>query len=434
MSHRPNLGRRRLLAGGLASGGLLGLGLGLPRAASAARSRVIVIGAGFGGATCAKYLRLLSPATDVLLIERRPRFMTGPFTNLVVAGERRPEQITRDSAAIGRAHGVRTLIDEVIEIDPVRLQVRTARHGLQAADRIVVAPGVALRWDSIEGLNALNSGAMPHAWLGDGQVLELRDRLAAVPDGGTVLVSAPPNPYRCPPGPYERASLIAQALVGSGRRRCKILIADAKDDFTKRALFMLEWDRLYPGLIEWLPRARGGEVVRIDTSSGEVWLRDASRPIATHLASIIPAQRAADLVASSDLADESGWCPVDPANFESRRHPGLHVLGDAAIAAPMPKSAFSANSQAKLAALAISASFNHGPAPVPRFLNTCYSLVSVQEAISVSGYYGTVDGKLAVLGDGQSPLSGSHELREREGHEAYAWYDNITTDSFGHAL
>lgn len=431
MSAGPDFGRRRLLGAGLAS--VTAIGLGLPRSASAARSRVIVIGAGFGGATCAKLLRQLSPATDVLLIERRPRFMTGPFTNLVIAGLREPEQITRDSAAIGRAHGVRMLIDEVIELDPVARRVRTAHSGVHAADRVVVAPGVALCHARIEGLNSLNAGAMPSAWLGDAETLELRDRLAAVPDGGTVLISAPPNPYRCPPGPYERASLIATALQRSGRRRCKILIADAKDDFTKRALFMLEWDRLYPGLIEWLPRAQGGEVVRVDTGSGEVWLRDAAQPIRTHLASIIPPQQAAALASAADLADESGWCPVDPASFESRRHPGVHVLGDATIAAPMPKSAFAANSQAKLAALAISAAFNHGPAPVPRFLNTCYSLVSVEEAISVSGYYGTVDGKLAVLGDGQSPLSGSRELREREGQEAYAWYDNITTDSFGHA-
>ena len=421
------LSRRALLRAGLSTAAAWPL---LGRAATV-KSRVIVVGAGFGGATCAKYLRQLSPNTDVLLIDRRPGFLTGPFSNLVIAGLRTPDSIHRETAAIGLAHGVRTLVDDVTAIDPVTLTVSTANHGRHRADRLVVAPGIALRWDAIQGLDAGNSAAMPHAWTGDGQVLELRDRLAAVPDGGTVLIGSPPNPYRCPPGPYERASLIAWALSTSNRKRCKIIIADAKDDFSKSALFKLEWDVLYPGMIEWIPRNQGGEVVRVDPSSGEVWLRDTAQSVATNLASIIPPQRAADLAMHADLADESGWCPVHAERFESRRHANIHVLGDAASAAPMPKSAFAANSQAKLAASAIVAGLNHAPAPVPRLLNTCYSLVSDHQGISVSGYYGAVDGKLSVLSEGVSPLSGDEALREREAREALAWYLNVTTDSFG---
>ncbi|GAC1624234.1 MAG: NAD(P)/FAD-dependent oxidoreductase [Nevskia sp.] len=423
------LSRRALLQAGFAAAAGWPL---LGRAAGARKkSRVIVVGAGFGGATCAKYLRQLSPDTDVLLIERRPDFLTGPFSNLVIAGLRRPDRNPRDTPAIGRAHGQRTRRAEVTAIDPVSLQVTTANHGRHRADRLVVSPGIAMRWGAIEGLDAANSAAMPHAWTGDGQVLELRDRLDAVPDGGTILIGAPPNPYRCPPGPYERASLMAWALNASGRKRCKIVIADAKDDFSKSGLFRLEWDALYPGMIEWLPRKQGGEVVRVDPSSGEVWLRDAAEPIVTNLASIIPPQRAADLAQQADLADESGWCPVHAENFESTRHANVHVLGDAAIAAPMPKSAFAANSQAKLAAAAIGASLNHGAAPVPRLLNTCYSLVSEHQGISVSGYYGAVGGRLSALSEGMSPLSGDAALREREAREALAWYLNVTTDSFG---
>lgn len=425
-----SLTRRRLLQAGLAAAGSWPQ---LGRAATT-RARVIVIGAGFGGATAAKVLRLLSPKTEVLLIDRRPQFMTGPFTNLVLAGLRTPESITRATAEIGRAHGVETLIDDVVALDPVALTVTTAEHGILRADRLVVSPGIAMRWGAIEGLRADNSAAMPHAWLGDGQTLELRDRLDAVADGDTVLIAAPPNPYRCPPGPYERASLVAHRLRTTGRPRCKIVIADAKDDFSKSALFKLEWDALYPGMIEWLPRARGGEVVRVDPSTGEVWLRDAATSIATSLASIIPPQQAAALAREADLADESGWCPVHAETFESTRHAGVYVIGDAAIAAPMPKSAFAANSQAKLAASAIVASLNHAAAPAARLLNTCYSLVSDRVGISVSGYYGAVNGKLSVLSEGMSPLSGDEALREREAREAQAWYDNVTTDSFGHAL
>jgi sulfide dehydrogenase [flavocytochrome c] flavoprotein subunit len=421
------LSRRDLLAASLA---LPAIGA---QAAQRRGARIVVVGAGFGGATCAKYLRVLMPDADITLIDRRASFYTGPFTNLVIAGLRVPDSIERDVQRIADDHRVRLIVDEVTAIDTAKLRVGTARHGVHAADRIVISPGIAMRWDAIEGLDPTHSAQMPHAWTGDAQLLALRERVANLSDGATVLIAAPPNPYRCPPGPYERASLIACALTRAGRRRCKILIADAKDDFSKRALFELEWDQLYPGLIEWIPRAKNGEVVRVDTSANAVWLRDASAPIKVDLATIIPPQRAADLAAQNDLVDESGWCPIDPANFESRRHPHIHVIGDAALAAPMPKSGFSANSQAKLCAAAIAASLSGKPAPDPRLLNTCYSLVNETAAISVSGYYGAVNGRLSAISEGMSPLSGDVALREREARQAHAWYDSITADSFGAA-
>jgi len=426
-----SISRRALLQAGLAAA-LPTLGYAAPRAPAKPQSRVIVIGGGFGGATCAKYLRQLSPKTEVTLIERRGSFYTGPFSNLVLAGVRTPASVTIDMSAVGAALGVRTLVDEVIAIDPITRTVTTAESGLLQADRVVVAPGIAMRWDVIEGLDATNSASMPHAWTGDGQLLELRDRLDAVPDGGTIVIGAPANPYRCPPGPYERASLIAHRLSQTDRSRCKILIADAKDDFTKRALFMLEWDQLYPGMIEWIPRAQGGEIIRVDTTTGEVWLRgDDQKSMATHLASIVPPQRAAEIAASADLIDESGWCPVNAATMESSRYPGIYVLGDAAILAPVPKSAFAANSAAKLCASAIASALNHGPAVDPQVLNTCYSFVSSNQAISVSARYSAVNGRFSVLSDGVSPLSGDLAVRQREARQARDWYTGITADSFG---
>jgi len=395
------------------------------------KARVIVIGAGFGGATFAKTLRALSPHTDILLIDARTHWCTGPFTNLAVTGLRSIDSIRRSTIDIGRAHGVRTLVDEVTAIDPITKRVRVASGQTLQADRIVLSPGIAMRWGVIEGLTPALSGAMPHAWTGDAQVQALRDRIDALADGSTVLIAAPPNPYRCPPGPYERASLIAEHLLASGRKRCKILIADAKDDFTKRPLFLAEWDERYGGMIEWIPRAKGGEVVRVDPSSGEVWLRDQPNSIGTHLASIVPPQKAAVIAELADLVDESGWCPVHPQTFESTRHAGIHVLGDAAIAAPMPKSAFAANSQAKLAASAIAAALAGRQPPDARMINTCYSMVAHDAAISVSGFYSAASGRIAIVSEGVSPLNPPGGLRQREAAQAHDWYDSISTDSFG---
>lgn len=395
------------------------------------KARVIVIGAGFGGATFAKTLRALSPHTDILLIDARTHWCTGPFTNLAVTGLRSIDSIRRSTIDIGRAHGVRTLVDEVMAIDPITKRVRIASGQQLHADRIVLSPGIAMRWGVIEGLTPALSGAMPHAWTGDAQVQALRDRIDALADGSTVLIAAPPNPYRCPPGPYERASLIAEHLLATDRKRCKILIADAKDDFTKRPLFLAEWDERYGGMIEWIPRAKGGEVVRVDPSSGEVWLRDQPNSIGTHLASIVPPQQAAAIAGSADLVDESGWCPVHPQTFESTRHAGIHVLGDAAIAAPMPKSAFAANSQAKLAASAIAAALAGRQPPDARMINTCYSMVAHDAAISVSGFYSAASGRIAIVSEGVSPLNPPDGLRQREAAQAHDWYDSISTDSFG---
>lgn len=421
-----SLSRRAVLQGlGAAS-----IGLSLP-AQAAAKARVIVIGAGFGGATCAKFLRRLAPNIDVLLIDARARWCTGPFTNLAITGLRSVDSITRSTAAIGRAHGLRTLVDEVTAIDPIAKTVTVAGGKRLHADRIVLSPGIAMRWGLIEGLTAEVSGAMPHAWTGDAQVQSLRDRLDTVPDGGTILISAPPNPYRCPPGPYERASLIAEHLLATGRKRCKILIADAKDDFTKRPLFLAEWDERYGAMIEWVSRTKGGEVARVDASTGEVWLRDQSASIGTHLASIVPPQQAAAIAKAADVSDESGWCPVHPQNFESTRHAGIHVIGDAAVAAPMPKSAFAANSQAKLCASAIAAALAGRPAADARMINTCYSLVAHDAAISVSGFYSAASGRIAIVSEGLSPLSPPDGLRAREAAQAHDWYESISTDSFG---
>lgn len=388
---------------------------------------MIVIGGGFGGASCARTLRQLAPEIGVTLIEPRAHFYTGPSTNAALASVCAEGDIVRGPAALA-AQGLKWIPQRALALDPVRRRVRTEDGAVHEADRIVLSPGVAMRWDRIEGLAASTSERMPHAWLGDAQVSRLRERFEALRDGETLAISAPANPYRCPPGPYERASLMAWRLTQTGRRRCKILLLDAKDDFTKRALFQLGWDTLYPGMIAWVPRAAGGEVLAIKRD--RLHLQNGTR-LRAALASVVPPQRAADLALASDLADETGWCPVHPANFESTRHPGLHVIGDASAAHPMPKSAFSANSQAKLVALSIAAEVVGRPAPEPKLVNTCYSLLAPDYGISVGGLYGVVSGRLSTLNDGMSPLAAPRELRAREALYAHEWYEQITRDTFG---
>ena len=391
-----------------------------------AAARVIVVGGGFAGASCARYLRLLMPDLAVTLIEPHRRFMTGPMSNAMLAGLRSPASITRSPAALASL-GIRWLPRRVREIDPVRRRVRTDDGCWQSADRLVVAPGIAMRWDRIDGLDAARSDRMPHGWAGDASLRALHARLQALPDGATVLIGAPPNPYRCPPGPYERASLIAWLLR---ERRGKVLIADAKDDFSKRGLFQFAWDVLYPGHVEWIARAEGGTVQAVDIEAGEVRLAGGER-LRPALASIVPPQVAAPLCHQADLVDASGWCPVHARNLESMRHRGVHVIGDAAAIHPVPKSAFAANSAAKLCAAAIVADLLGEAAPSPRVINTCYSLVAPGYGISVSGLYSGDEDRMAAISEGSSPLIGDEALREREARDFERWYASITRDSFG---
>ena len=419
-----NLLRRRLL--------LAALGAALPlrvHAQKPAAARVIVIGGGFGGASCARLLRRLDPNIAVTLIEPRAQFFTGPSTNAALASICAEGDIVRGPSALVR-EGVQWIAQSAVSFDPILREVRTADGSRHRADHLVLSPGVAMRWDRIEGLRADNSAQMPHAWLGDNQLGLLRRRIESLRDGATLAISAPANPYRCPPGPYERASLLAWRLAQTNRRRCKILLLDAKDDFSKRDLFQVGWDTLYPGRIEWISRARGGELLAVDTARGTLHLQSGER-LRPDLACVIPPQRAADIAQQADLTDESGWCPVHPVNFESTLHKGIHVIGDAAAAQPMPKSAFSANSPGKLGALASHAALRGSAAPEPKLVNTCYSLLAPDYAISVGGLYGVVSGRLSTLNDGMSPLGAARDLRAQEALYARDWYRGITEDSFG---
>lgn len=419
--------RRRLLQGGA-------LALAMPwlpaLAGRSSTARVIVVGGGFAGSTCALTLKRLYPALSVTVFDNQPQAITGPMSNAMLVGLKPRSVVTRNLAGL-HAAGITHIPAPVDAIDPRQHRVRTADGQWHRGDRLVLAPGIGLRWDTIEGLDAASSAHMPHAWLGDDSALAFRERFAALRDGGVVLIVAPPNPYRCPPGPYERATLCAWALQ-QRRRGCKIIVADAKDDFSKRALFQFAWDSRYPGMIEWLPRSGGGEVVTVERDGHAATLANGER-LRADLICAIPAQRAHALCGDAGLSDETGWCPVDGRNFQSLQYPGVHVIGDASIAHPMPKSAFAGNSQAKLCALAILAELLGQAAPEPRLINTCYSLIAPDQAISVSGVYAAAGDRLSALAEGTSPVMADDGQRAREALDAWHGYRSLLADSFGQA-
>jgi sulfide dehydrogenase [flavocytochrome c] flavoprotein chain len=418
--------RRQLL--GLAAQLLLGGSLAR-RAWTQPSARVVVVGGGFGGATCAKYIRRLDPAIEVTLVEPRRQFITCPFSNAVIAGLRDLDSVTHGYDGLRQRHGVRVVHASATAIDPTAHRITLDDGHVLTYDRLVLSPGIELRWGGIEGYDAAASEVFPHAWEAGPQTVLLRRQLEAMPDGGLVVIAAPAEPYRCPPGPYERASLIAHYLK-THKPRSKLLILDAKNTFSKQELFRTAWERLYPDLIEWIPQSQSGRVVRVDTRTRTVSTDfDEYKPA---VANIIPPQQAAAIARLIGLDEGKGWCPVRPGSFESTVHANLHIIGDAAIANPMPKSAFSANNQAKTCAAAIVALLRGESIPAPALMNTCYSLVAPDYGISIAAVYRVVDEKIVTVdsSSGVSPLDAPAETRALEAEYARSWYANITADTF----
>lgn len=394
------------------------------------RARVVVVGGGFGGATCAKYLRRADPALEVTLVTPHSQFMTCPFSNAVLVGLRELAALTFTYDQLRERYGVRVIHAEATALDPVKHTVKLTTGETLSYDRLVLSPGVELQWGAVEGYDAAASAIFPHAWEAGPQTLLLRRQLEAMPDGGLVVITAPENPYRCPPGPYERASLIAYYLK-THKPRSKVLLLDAKDTFTKDKLFLAAWRRLYPDVLEWVSGSQGGRVVRVDARAGAVHTEfNEYKPA---VANIIPPQRAAAIARAAGLDEGKNWCAVRASTFASTVHADIHVIGDAAIANPMPKSAFAANNHAKGCAAAIAALARGQPAPTPALMNTCYSLVAPDYGISITGVYRVVDEAITTIpgSDGISPLEAPDEIRALEAEYARSWYANITADAFG---
>lgn len=425
--------RRALLGGGAAA--LTGLAMPGIAEAQARGGRLVIVGGGFGGASAARFARDRFPTLDVTLIERNRTFTTCPYGNLVLAGRRNVQSITFNYNRLG-ARGVRMVYGEARAIDGPRRRVRLADGNDVQYDKLIVSPGIDLRWGAIGGYDQAASARMPHGWAPYLQPITVLERqLRAMPDGGVFVMAIPDNPFRCPPGPYERISMVAEYLKRA-KPRSKIIALDAKNGFSKQPLFTDAWNELYPGMIEWRGASNDGRVTRVHPASLEVETEFGTKTRGA-VVNVIPPQMAGRIARDGGLAVESGWCPVKPDTFESTRVANVYVVGDATIAAPMPKSGFVASSQAKHA-VACAAAAIAGRAPPPAvYFNTCYSHVGREYGISVVGVYrGTAERLIEVEGSGGiSPRTAAlgaeaADYRLRESLYADGWYQSITQEMF----
>jgi sulfide dehydrogenase [flavocytochrome c] flavoprotein chain len=393
-----------------------------------AKARVVVIGGGFGGATTAKYLRQFDSGIDVTLVEPNRTFITCPFSNYVLAGFKRMEDITHDYRALSGTHKVKVIHDTATTIDATKKTVTLASGQSLSYDKLVVSPGIDIRWGAIQGYDEAASERMPHAWKPGAQTHLLRRQLEAMDNGGTFILSAPANPFRCPPGPYERVAMVAHYLK-QAKPRSKILVLDAKENFSKQALFQDGWKSEYGEMIEWVPLSKDGRVTQVDTGAMTVVTEFGQRHRAA-VVNIVPPQYAGRIARDSGLANNTGWCPVDPATFESTVHKDVFVVGDATIAGAMPKSGFAANAQGKVVALTIAEAVNGRPAPAPTYTNTCYSLISPSYGISVADVYRVTPQGIvpAPNAGGVSPRTADAAHRVAEARYAEGWYASIAQD------
>ena len=429
---KSNQIERRHVLQGLFFGGVTGLA-GLSGCASlgssAAKAQVVVVGGGFGGATAAKYIRLLSDySIDVMLIEPNREFVSCPISNLVLGGQRQMADITNPYTGLTSQHGVRIVHDRVSAIDAGKRSVSLAGGASVSYDKLIVAPGIDMLWDSVQGLQQANAaGQILHAWKAGADTLALRRQLEAMRDGGTYAIAIPEAPYRCPPGPYERASVVA-AYFKRAKPNSKVLILDANPDVTSKGpLFKKAWAELYKGMLEYRPQHKALAVdARTNTVKFEV-----QEDVRADVLNVLPSMRAGDLAVQAGLANANGrWCHVDFLNFESTAQKNIHVIGDAIqIAAGMPKSAHMANSHAKATAAAIVADLK-GLAvnPQPMLTNVCMSFVDDSQVIHVASVHEYVAAQKTFR---SVPGAGgvSDQRSELEGRYAQGWARNIWADA-----
>jgi len=401
-----------------------------------AMKKVVIVGGGTAGATAAKYIRMADSNIDVTVIEPNQHYYTCYMSNEVIGGDRKLETIKFSYDGL-KGHGVKVVHDMVTGIDANARTVSTKGGQKFSYDRCIVAPGIDFKYETIEGYDETVAEKIPHAWKAGDQTKLLRNQLTAMKDGGTVIVAPPPNPFRCPPGPYERVCQIAHYLKHN-KPKSKILVLDAKDAFSKQGLFTAGWKKHYGygtdnSLIEWVNAAGGGKVSGVD--AGSMTVTGEVEDFEGDVINVIPAQKAGKIAATAGLTDASGWCPIEGKTFESTIHKNIHVVGDAAVASPLPKSGYAANSEAKVCAAAVVALLNGKPAPHPSYVNTCYSIIAPDDGISVAMVYKYADGKISGV-EGAGGLTPGYdkttdEMRAREVGYAYSWYDNITRDIFG---
>lgn len=432
-----NLTRRGFikLSGGVAAVGISSIGA--PGIVGAAQKKVVVIGGGYAGGIAAKYLRMADPSLHVTLIEQNAHYYSGPLSNWVIAGFRELSQQKWGYDGL-RGHGVQVVIDRVVGIDPAAKKVTTAGGHAFPYHRLIVAPGVAFK--ELPGYDAAAERKMPHAWIAGEQTTLLTNQLKAMKDGDPFILVAPPNPFRCPPGPYERASLVAHFLA-KHKPKSKVLILDAKPKFSKQGLFQEGWTKLYGfgtanSRIQWVSGEEGGKVVRVDAKTMTVYADNNGfdEEHTSSCISVIPAQKAGHIAEVAGLTDASGWCPVHLDTFESTIHKGIHVIGDSSAAHGLPKSGYAANSEAKATAAAVIALLQGKKPGDPSYVNTCYSMLSPDYGISVAAVYKfdpAHPAKVQKIAGGVSPGGAPEYVRQQEAVYNESWYQSIMYDTFG---
>ncbi len=384
--------------------------------------RVVVIGGGYGGTIAAKYIRMMDKSIEVVMIERNDHFVSCPFSNLYIGGvitDLNTLTIKYDKLAAN--HGVKVVQAEVTAIDPAGKSVTTSK-GTIAYDRLVVSPGVDFRLEEMKGYDAAAMEKMPHAWKAGPQTVLLRKQLVEMKDGGTVVITVPLAPYRCPPGPYERASMVAHYLKAN-KPKSKLVMLDANPDITsKGGLFKKGWKDNYAGIIDY----RGAKkVTEVDAKAMAVMV-EGLEEVKGDVINVIPPQRAGHIaVAAGLVGDDKNWCPVNATTFESTKQPGIHVIGDACVAGAMPKSGYSANSEAKVCAMNVVALMNGRETTELSGINTCYSYITDKDAISVAGVYAVKDGKIVGVPNSGGVSPADYSAAKIEAVYAESWLRNI---------
>jgi sulfide dehydrogenase [flavocytochrome c] flavoprotein chain len=390
-------------------------------------ARVVIVGGGFGGTSCARVLHQLHPKMTVALVETNPVYTAPPHSNAVLGGltEITSQQFGYDKI---KSLGIDVILSSLTGVDHAKRIVTLAGGQTLPFDRLVVSPGIAFQDDAIEGYDQAARAKMPAAFTSGGEIEALRRQLEAMEDGKAVIITVPVNPARCPPAAYERASLIAYYLK-KAKPRSKVIILDAKDSFTMQKLFQAAWQELYPGLIEWVGLSDGGAPKAVDVATMTV-MTDFDK-FTGGVVNVIPPQKAGHAADIAGAADRTGWCPVDPLTFESKLQTNVHVIGDAAIAGAMPRSASAAQSQGAICAAAIAVLLAGRQPATPTLKSSCFSMIAPDYAISQRGIYRPTDGQYVEAEPVMISAAGaSRAVRADEAREANDWFHSITSETF----
>lgn len=409
---------------------LLGAGAGslaMPHIAFGAKPKVVVIGGGAGGATAARYLAKDSKGEiDVTLVEPNKRYYTCFFSNLYLGGFRDFESTGHGYDRLANGHGINVVHDWAISADGASKTVTLGSGATLAYDKLVLSPGIDIKYDSVPGYSVEGQSRAPHGWKSGTQVQLIKAQVEAMPEGGTFVMVPPPNPYRCPPGPYERVSMIAHILKQKNPT-ANIIVLDPKPKFSKQGLFSEGWESHYPGMVQWIDPDTHGGILNVDTDT--LTVETDLDTFEADAMSIIPAQKAGAIAMHSGVTD-GDWAPIVPASMQSKADENIYVLGDASVASAMPKSGFSANSQAKVASNHIRAELTGSRVFEPRFVNTCWSLIAPDDGVKVGARYKAGTEKIESTETFISKTAESADLRRETYEESESWYSAITTDMF----